>query len=62
LFSVKVTVDEQGFVVGARMLSSRTGPKAERAANAVWTFRYAPALDDDGRPIRSTFEQSFQVR
>lgn len=62
LFTANVTVDAEGFVVGARMTATRPGPKAERAADAIWTFRYAPALDDDGRPVRSTFEQSFQVR
>jgi hypothetical protein len=62
LFIAKVTVDAEGFVVGARMTKSRNGAKADRAADAIWTFRYAPALDDDGRPIKSTFEQSFQVR
>lgn len=62
LFVAKVTVDAEGFVVGARMTEARSGAKAERAADAIWTFRYAPALDDDGRPIKSTFEQSFQVR
>jgi hypothetical protein len=62
LFVAKVTVDADGSVVGARMLTSRPGSRADHAANAIWTFRYAPALDDDGRPIRSTFEQPFQVR
>jgi hypothetical protein len=62
LFVAKVTVDREGFVVGAHMTRSQPGVKAERAADAIWTFRYAPALDDEGNPIRSTFEQSFQVR
>lgn len=62
LFVAKVTVDAEGSVVGARMLAARSGAKAERAANAIWTFRYAPALDDEGHAITSTFEQSFQVR
>jgi len=62
LFVAKVTVDTDGSVVGARMLTSRPGSRAQHAANAIWTFRYAPALGDDGAPIRSTFEQSFQIR
>jgi len=62
LFVAKVTVDAEGFVVGAHMTRTQPGVKADRAADAIWTFRYAPALDDDGRPIRSTFEQPFQVR
>ena len=62
MFVAKVTVDEDGSVVGARMLTTRPGSRSEHAANAIWTFRYAPALDDGGKPIRSTFEQPFQVR
>jgi hypothetical protein len=62
LFVARITVDEQGDVVGARMITTRPGARAERAANAIWQFRYAPALDDRGVPTRSTFDQSFQVR
>ena len=62
LFTARVTVDDAGDVVGALMLTSRQGSRADRAADAIWSFRYAPALDDAGRPVRSTFEQSFQVR
>jgi hypothetical protein len=62
LFVARVTVDDEGAVIAAHMMTTRPGAKADRAADAIWTFRYAPALDDDGRPVRSTFEQSFQVR
>ena len=62
LFVARVTVDADGSVVGARMLTSRPGSRADHAANAIWQFRYAPALDDAGKPTRSTFEQPFQVR
>ncbi|HEY5920850.1 MAG TPA: hypothetical protein VIV11_04230 [Kofleriaceae bacterium] len=62
LFLARVTVDAEGSVVGARMLTARHGSRAEHAANAIWQFRYSPALDDGGHPIRSTFEQPFQVR
>lgn len=62
LFVAKVTVDAQGDVVGAHMVKTRPGAKADHAANAIWTFRYEPALDDDARPVRSTFDQPFQVR
>jgi hypothetical protein len=62
LFVAKVTVDEQGDVVGARMTTSHPGSRGDHAANAIWTFRYSPALDDTGKPIRSTFDQPFQVR
>ncbi len=62
LFVARVTVDEDGAVVGARMLTMRPGSRAEHAANAIWQFRYEPALDEHGVPVRSTFEQPFQVR
>jgi hypothetical protein len=59
LFKVLLTVDEEGFVVGARMLGGPAGRRGERAADAVWRFRYEPALDDAGRPVRSQVEQPF---
>lgn len=62
LFTAKVTVDRDGSVAGARMVTTRPGSRGDRAADAIWSFRYAPALDDDGNPIRATIEQSFQVR
>lgn len=62
LFVARITVDEDGDVVGAHMIKTRPGSRAERAANAIWQFRYAPALDDRGVPTRSTFDQPFQVR
>lgn len=62
LFVARVTVDTDGDVVGARMVKTRPGARGDQAANAIWTFRYLPALDDDGRPITSTFDQQFQIR
>jgi hypothetical protein len=62
LFVARVTVDEDGDVAAVRMVSTHPGARGEQAASAIWTFHYAPALDDDGVPIRSTFEQPFQVR
>ena len=62
LFVASVTVDSHGDVIGARMRTVRPGAKAARAADAIWTFRYLPALDDDGNPVNSTLDQSFQVR
>jgi len=62
LFIARVTVDEEGTVVGARMVKTRPGARADRAADLIWQFRYAPALDDRGAAIRSAFEQPFQVR
>jgi hypothetical protein len=62
LFVAKVTVDEEGSVVGARMITTRPGSRGDQASNAIWRFRYRPALDEHGVPVRSTFEQPFQVR
>jgi hypothetical protein len=62
LFIAKVTVDEDGDVIGARMIKTRPGARGDQAASAIWQFRYAPALDDRGSPIRSTFDQPFQIR
>jgi len=62
LFVAHITVDTDGDVVGAHMVRTRPGARGDQAANAIWSFRYLPALDDDGRPIRSTFDQQFQIR
>lgn len=62
LFVARVTVDEDGDVAAVHMLTTHPGLRGEQAASAIWTFHYAPALDDAGTPIRSTFEQPFQVR
>ena len=62
LFVARITVDEDGAVVGARMVKTRPGARGDDAANGIWRFRYLPALDERGVPIRSTFEQPFQVR
>ncbi len=60
LFVARITVDEQGFVVGAHVIR---GPIDSRdASGGVWRFRYEPALDDAGRAIRTTFDQEFGVR
>jgi hypothetical protein len=62
LFVAVVTVDSDGFVVGAHLTDTGTpGPLRDDAAGLIFKFRYAPALDDDGRPVRSTFEQPFQL-
>jgi len=62
LFEAKVTVDETGDVVGARMTRSHPGSRGEVAGSMIWQFRYSPALDDDGVPVKSTFVQVFAVR
>jgi hypothetical protein len=62
LFIARITVDTDGDVVGAHMIKTRPGVTGDQASSAIWTFRYLPALDDRGTPIRSTFEQPFQIR
>ena len=62
LFVARITVDTDGDVVGARMVTTRPGRRGDQAANAIWSFRYLPALDDEGAPVKSTFEQPFQIR
>jgi hypothetical protein len=59
LFTCLLTVDDEGFVVGVKLLSGPNGRRAERAADAVWRFRYDPARDDEGHPIASKVEQPF---
>jgi hypothetical protein len=61
LYSARVIIDTEGYVVGAKLLHS-AGPKDADAANLIFRFRYAPALDDDGHPIKSTIEQPFLVQ
>ena len=57
--SARVTVDETGDVVGAHMVRTLPGSRGEIASSMIWQFRYSPALDDDGKPVRSTFVQTF---
>src|SRR5262249_18054499 len=61
LFVARLTIDSDGFVIGVRLVRGVGGVRDDQAANAVWRFRYSPALDDDGRPIQATIEQRFLV-
>lgn len=61
LFVARVTVDDHGYVVGAHLTRRLGSPRDDDAAGLIFKFRYEPALDDDGRPIRSTFDQPFAV-
>ena len=61
LYVARVTIDDEGYVVGARLVRGFHGPRDTMAASLIWRFRYAPALDDDGRPIRSTLDQRFHL-
>lgn len=60
-FVARLTVDTDGYVVGARLVRGLGGPRDELASQLVWRFRYAPALDDAGRAIRATIDQRFLV-
>jgi hypothetical protein len=59
LFVARLTIDSDGFVVGAHLLRGVGGSIDDRAAGAVWRFRYSPALGDDGRPVAATVDQPF---
>jgi hypothetical protein len=61
LFVARLTIDTDGFVVGAQLVGGRGERGADRAANAVWRFRYRPALDSAGRPVTVTIDQRFLV-
>ncbi|HEY4055888.1 MAG TPA: hypothetical protein VGM39_04740 [Kofleriaceae bacterium] len=61
VFVAQVTIDDEGFVVGAHVKSGEGGVRGEQAAALIWRFRYDPARDDDGRAIRSTLQQPFLV-
>jgi hypothetical protein len=60
MFHARVIVDRDGYVVGARIRATGR-PGEDLAAQAIWRFRYEPALDDEGRAIQSTVDQPFLV-
>ncbi len=62
LFVMKVTVDRDGYVAGAKLVRGFGGRRDEVASDQIWRFRYEPALDDGGHPIVSTVEQRFLVQ
>lgn len=59
---MRVTVDADGFVAGATLVRGFGGRRDEVASAQIWRFRYDPARDDDGRPVRSVLEQRFLVQ
>lgn len=61
LFVARITVDEDGDVVGARLVKGFDRPRQQAAADAIRRFHYAPALDDAGRCVRVTFDQEFEL-
>lgn len=60
-FVARVTIDRDGFVVGAKLVHGLGDHRDEQAQSLIWRFRYAPALDDDGRAITATIDQPFMV-
>jgi len=62
LFVMRVTVDRDGYVAGAKLVRGFGGRRDEVAQDQIWRFRYDPALDDDGRPVAATIEQRFLVQ
>ena len=62
LFVARVTIDEDGDVVGAHMVRTHPGRRGELAESAIWTFHYDPARDSSGNAVRATFEQPFAIR
>jgi hypothetical protein len=62
LYVMRVTVDADGFVAGATLVRGFGGRRDEVASAQIWRFRYDPARDDDGTPVRSVLEQRFLVQ
>ena len=61
MFVARLIVDTDGSVVGAHLVRAPSGRRGDVASSLVWRFRYAPALDDDGRAVRTTIDQRFLV-
>ena len=61
VFTARLDVDAEGYVVGVRLLRGVGGRRDQVAEREVWRFRYDPARDDRGRPIRSRVEQRFML-
>lgn len=61
LYVARLEVPDDGFVVGAHLARGFGGKRDDVALAAVFRFRYDPARDDDGRAVRSTVEQHFDL-
>ena len=61
LFYAEVIVDADGDVAGAKLVRGVSGPRDAEASTLIWRFRYDPARDDDGVPMRSVVTQKFAV-
>lgn len=61
-FVARVKIDDDGYVVGAKIVRG-LGPHEDVAASElIWRFRYLPALDAAGTPISWTLDQPFLVQ
>jgi len=60
-FIAAITVDTDGYVVGAHLIRGHGNPRNLDATRLIFLFRYDPALDDDGRAITAHIEQPFLV-
>ena len=61
LFIAVITVDSDGYVDGVRLKKGVDPHSDEKALGSVWRFRYDPARDDHGEPIRSRVVQQFMI-
>jgi hypothetical protein len=61
MFVARITVDDEGYVAGARLVRGFDLPGSRDAEGLIFKFRYEPALDDAGHAIASTFDQGFFV-
>ncbi len=61
VFVALLTVDEDGWVVGVRLVQGVNPHADQKALDAVWRFHYDPALNQAGRPIRARVTQRFMV-
>jgi hypothetical protein len=61
LYVARLQIDSDGLVAGVRLVRRFREPRDDNAEDAVWKFRYLPALDDDGHPVRATIEQPFML-
>jgi len=61
-FLARVKIDNEGFVVGAKIVRGLGPNQNMTASELIWKFRYLPALDDAGTPISWTLDQPFLVQ
>jgi hypothetical protein len=57
-----LSIGADGTVTGIRVLESLTADWDRRALQYAWTFRFAPARDDRGRPQPSAYRWQFVIR